>query len=141
MIKLILTLCLFVAGALAKRARLEKMLQEAKDVDSYSARQHDLQTAPFDSKLNSSDVSNSSRQSGSTYPTSCYNVFLPSSKVLKVVKDAFQIYGAINERRDYIVDNVSYGNVIIVSATYSARGASDMMCVNYKGYDIWLTEN
>jgi len=40
MIKLILTLCLLVAGARAKTVRFEKMLREAREYNSYSARQH-----------------------------------------------------------------------------------------------------
>jgi len=40
MIKLILTLGLLVAGARAKIVRFEKMLREAREYNSYSARQH-----------------------------------------------------------------------------------------------------
>jgi len=152
MIKLILTLGLFVAIANAKSVRFEKMPQGqgASEDDSKSALQQDFPTI-LDSKLKSSDNmqadSNSTRQSGVDYPTACGSA-KASTAALKAVKEAFGLHSPKTESgRFSIISNAkdSYrkhgktvNSVLVLPNVGGWAFVGQGECVSFQRYTVWF---
>jgi len=140
MIKLILALCLFAAVELASSEKMLKMLEETA-VESDSSQQDPDASSDRDNKKlqDISAVNNTERQSGDSYPTHCWSAYGHApANVWKVVRDAFHLYGGARDRCEYIVSNIGGGCIAVQRSTWNTA-YGNYWCVDYKGYQIWLT--
>jgi len=127
---------------LASSEKMLKMLEEAGVESDSSQQDPDASSYRDNKKLQASSVvANTERQSGDSYPTKCGSgAHGAPAKALKIVREAFHIYSSNSDRRDYIRNTLSGDNVngvLIVSPGTWSRG--NYWCVNFKGYEIWMT--